>query len=308
MYDNHYIINDNRNHDGQGIILIHEHLFNLYPKGKKKENIEFSLNNLEKLNGTGVQYLVDLTPYADVNQYLDIIKRSPIKILCCIGFYCGKLVLNIDKQKSVQELYTDLKSQYVNGISKESLKPSVIKIATNTNIMKPYERRFAMAAIKLSNESGIPIAFHCPFNTFFHYNEMLQMGIDPNRLIICHFEKQYTRMSEDELFFYADKIVCTGSYLQLNDFGTKYRSPKAQSAFRLLKKLLDAGKEDKILLSSDCNWTWKKGEPKFNPGNLNMGYNYLFNYTIPFAQNIGIEEKTITKILTHNTREVLGLL
>lgn len=109
--------------------------------------------------------------------------------------------------------------------------------------MKPYERRFAMAAMKLSNESGIPIAFHCPsFNTFFHYNEMLQMGMDPNRLIICHFEKQYTRMSEDELFFYADKIVYSGSYLQLNDFGTKYHSPKAQSAFRLLKKLLDAGK------------------------------------------------------------------
>ena len=306
MYYGNCFTNGNKDQGDRKIILIHEHIFNLYPRGKKKESIEFTLKSLERLNEVGVEYIVDLTPYANVNQFLDIIKNTPIKILCCIGFYCGRFVSSDDKKKSVQELYNELRAKYTNGMGKEKIKPFILKIATNTNIMKPYEKRFAMAAIKLSNEYDIPIAFHCPFNTFFHYNELLQMGVNPKRLIICHFEKQYTRMSEDEFFTYADKIVCKGSYIQLNDFGTKYNSLKAQSIFGLLKKLIDARREDNILLSSDCSWTWKQGEPKFKSGNLNMGYNYLFDYTIPYAKKIGIEEKKINKILTYNARNVLG--
>lgn len=283
-----------------GTILIHEHVFNLYPAGKKKKNEEFTMGLLEQLVPYNVRCIVDLTPYANLNRYVEVIDSSPIPIICSVGFSYGSHISSKDKKKSIDELYEGIERAYLDGISKRKLQPRIIKLSTNTKEPKDYERRFAAAAITLSNKYSIPIAYHCPFNTYSNYCKLLDMGANPTKLMICHYENQYSRMAKDDYLSQAIEITSMGSYLQLNDFGSKESSKKSQCVVALFKNLLDNGFDKRILLSSDCNWTWRRGVPQLKSGNMNLGYRYLFEYTLPLLKRNGIDEHTIQLILNSN--------
>ncbi|CAK7046705.1 hypothetical protein [uncultured Tissierella sp.] len=298
-----------KNIKSKGYILVHEHLFNLYPYSKTEENTKYALKLLDKVSKYNIDYIVDLTPYASLNKYLDIIDNSPVEIICCIGFYCGRQVKASDKRKTVEELYQSLRNKYIKGISNRKIKPGIIKIATNSrNQLKDYECRFINAAIKLSNEFNLPIAFHCPNNTYDHFCELLKMGVNPRLLMICHYEKQYNKLSSEQFISEALTIANSGSFLQINDFGTVPKSKKTKAIMKFVESLIIEGYTKNILLSSDCNWKWKNGSPCLNQGNLNLGYNYLFEYTIPLLQSIGISARDITNILENNPRRLLNII
>lgn len=290
-----------------GVILLHEHVFNLYPFAEQAKNNAFTLDLLKQVSAYNVRYIVDLTPYADLNRYTEIIVSSPIPIKCCIGFSYGRHISSQDKKKSIDELYQDLEHAFLCGIGSQKLQPSIIKLSTNTKKPKDYELRFAAASIALSNKYVIPIAYHCPFHTYSNYCKLLELGIDPAKLMVCHYENQYTRMTKHDFLTQATQIVSMGSYLQFNDFGTKDSSQKAICAVDLLKHLLDHGFAENILLSSDCNWTWKNGVPKLKNGNKNLGYRYLFEYTLPLLKRNGIEDQVIQFILSSNPERFLNL-
>lgn len=295
------------NNEELGAILLHEHVFNLYPASKKAENNEFTLGLLNQLARYNVKYIVDLTPYANVNQYTEILDSSPIPIKCCIGFSYGKHVSDKDKKKTIEALYEEMERSFLCGIGKRKLQPSIIKLSTNTKEPKDYELRFASAAIRLSNKYSLPIAYHCPFNTYSNYCKLLDVGIDPTKLMICHYENQYLRMRKSDYLEQAVKIVSMGSYLQLNDFGTRESSQKSKYAVDLFKNLLDNGFEDNMILSSDCNWSWKKGIPQLKNGNKKLGYRYLFEYTLPLLKKNGIEDTVIQLILNSNPERFMNL-
>ena len=290
-----------------GVILIHEHVFNLYPSGKKTKNEEFTLDLLNQLATYNVGCIVDLTPYANLNIYIEIRDSSPIPIICSVGFSYGKHVSSKDKKKSVDELYQEIEYSYLHGVSKRKLQPRFIKLATNTKEMKDYERRFALASIALSNKYSIPIAYHCPFNTYSNFCELLEMGANPAKLMICHYENQYARMEKDDFLRQAIEITSIGSYLQLNDFGSNEASQKAKCIVGLLKHLLDNGFANRVLLSSDCNWTWKKGVPQLKRGNMMLGYRYLFEYTLPLLKRNGIDDDSVELILKSNPESFINL-
>lgn len=289
------------------IILLHEHVFNLYPPRKKQENKDFTLSLLEQLSSCNVRYIVDLTPYANLNKYSDIINGSPIPIICSIGFSYGKHVPAADKKKSTEAIYQDLERLYLYGIGRQKIRPGIIKLSTNTKEPKAYEHSFADAAIRLSNKYLLPIAYHCPFNTFDRYRELLEKGINPRRLMVCHYENQHSRMSKDEFLEQAVYIALQGSYLQFSDFGTKATSEKAKSTIDLLNYLVNYGLADKILLSSDCNWSWKNGLPKMKVGNMELGYRYLFDYTLPLLKKSGVPDEILESILKTNPKAYLGM-
>ena len=291
----------------QNSILMHEHIFNIYPPSKKRVNTEFTLELLNQLDAYKVKYIVDLTPYTNVDRYLDIVDASPLPIICCIGFLYGKYLTTRDKRISEDEIYTQMRQQYTIGLGKRKIQPCLIKIATNTNEIKDYERHFFSAAIKLSNEYDIPIAFHCPFNTFFNYIELLRIGINPTLLMICHYENQYKRVASQEFERQAKRIASNGAYIQLSDFGTKPNSPKSKSILSLFRYLTMSGYSSQLLLSSDCSWTWINGQPKLKSGNMNLGYKYLFEYTIPLLAENGIDQQVIANVLAKNSRLFLRI-
>ncbi len=288
------------NNKETGTVLLHEHVFNLYPSEEKIKNEAFTLELLEELVSYNVRYIVDLTPYADVSRYTEIIDSSPIPIKCCIGFSYGRHVSEKDKRKSVDTLYEEMEHAFLYGIGKRKLRPSIIKLSTNTKELKDYEWRFASAAICLSNKYSLPVAYHCPFNTYSNYCNLLDLGINPERLMICHYENQYSRMAKNAYLKQAVEIAAMGSYVQFNDFGTKAASQKSKDTVDLFKNLLDHGHKEKILLSSDCNWTWKKGVPQLKNGNMKLGYRYLFEYTLPLLRKNGIEDSVLNLILNSN--------
>lgn len=285
-----------------GIILIHEHVFNLYPKQCKEKSEKFTLEQLEKLKGRNIDYIVDLTPYANINNYSYVIDNSPIKIIFCLGYFTGKHVKKTDMNKSIDELYTGLRRKYIKGVGKQKITPQILKVATNTDAMKEYEKKFIQAAIRLSNEVTVPIAFHCPKNTYNHFKTLLSMGVNPHKLMICHYEKQYNQLEDKEFLNNALEMVSTGCYIQINDFGSSNNQVKTKKIIRLLKGIIENGFIDKILISSDCNWRWKDKRPKLCAGNMDLGYAYLFDYILPLLLKNNITDEELIKILTINTR------
>ena len=86
--DREYIVTDNSK------ILVHEHVFNLYHYSNRNLSIEYTLSLLENLASKGYDIIVDLTPYSKVWNYYEIIEKSPVNIISCVGFFTGKYLTN----------------------------------------------------------------------------------------------------------------------------------------------------------------------------------------------------------------------
>lgn len=113
--------------DIQGSILIHEHVFNLFPFRKKNKNYVYAIEKLHQAEEKGIEVIVDLTPYSKIYNYYDLIDSTNLKIVSCTGFYTGKYILpkykNCSESFLVDKMIKDIKF----GVGKRKLKASIIK-------------------------------------------------------------------------------------------------------------------------------------------------------------------------------------
>ena len=90
--------------ENMGITLMHEHVFNLYPYYKEKENTEFVKKQIERLRQFNVKTIVDLTPYARIGSYKNLISQCDINLICSMGFFLDKYVPASYRNMSVSDL------------------------------------------------------------------------------------------------------------------------------------------------------------------------------------------------------------
>lgn len=265
--------------DIQGSILIHEHVFNLFPFRKKNKNYVYAIEKLHQAEEKGIEVIVDLTPYSKIYNYYDLIDSTNLKIVSCTGFYTGKYILpkykNCSESFLVDKMIKDIKF----GVGKRKLKASIIKMATNSINLKEYEKKIFNAAIYVSNLFQIPVVLHAPKNTRKHFDYLINNGMDPKRLLISHLEKEislegFKKFQEDSLYIFEHN-----GNIQISEF---YRKQKTYiNLLWFVKNTLQSKYKYNLFLSSDFNWRWTKQEiiPKKNDG-IEASYTYIFDSLI----------------------------
>jgi len=292
-----------------GLTLVHEHIFNKFPINRQEESLSFTKKELEKLQKYGVETIIDLTPYTNLNIYEEIINSSPVQIICCIGFYLPKYIKASDKSLSQELLITQLSKKIEKGIGKLKIKPGILKIAGNHNILTSLEEKIYSVIGSLQNKYSLPIASHSPKGSYEQFNVLVKNGANPKKIFFAHLDQGFLgkKFNLVDRQREIDFLLKQGSFIQFSEFGntTEFKTQRLLIMKKILLDICNKGFINQILISSDSNWRWKRGKiclkNSYKRGIPNS-FEYTFKIIIPYLRSIGFKENQIDEILIENPR------
>lgn len=268
-------------------ILVHEHIFNRYPFRQQRKMEEYVLCELDHAYKQGISVICDLTAYTKPYNYYNIIERSPVNIVSCLGFYTPRYVPAQLRNQDLKAILRSYSKIIENGIGTRKIKPGILKIAAQSQELTPVEHKFFKVIAQLSREYNLPVALHAPKGALTHSCSLISEGVRPNKLFVAHTETNISKESAYQKQLYnAIKILELGAYVQLADFGCTLSSKKRCAGKLFVKELIEQGFIHQILLSADSCWRWKNGEFVVKEYNLGDGkhYTYTKDFSLPLLQ------------------------
>ncbi|MBC7813955.1 MAG: phosphotriesterase, partial [Burkholderiales bacterium] len=160
--------------DTLGYTLIHEHLCvdwgDLLGRPKyidfdREEMIQRMVSKLEEAASYGVQAMVDCTPIGTgryVDLFLDVARRSSVKIICSTGFFHETWApMHIFAKLMDIDQMADLFVREINeGMGDTLVKAGIIKCATGEGKITPKEEEVLRAAARAHKRTDCPIITH----------------------------------------------------------------------------------------------------------------------------------------------------
>jgi predicted metal-dependent phosphotriesterase family hydrolase len=241
-----------------GRVLIHEHVCNLFPRNFKEKNKLFAIEKLNEAKKLGIDTIVDLTAYANIDASADIIKESPLRIILCTGFYTAKFIEKQYRKCDIYALIQKMEYDIKAGTTKDKFKAAVIKIATNNLVLTSLERRIFNAASSLSKQENIPIIVHAPRGGINHFEYLVSLGVAPSNLLFAHLENGITANGISWFIESAKKILTRGGNIQIGYFPTNSTIEKAMFVF--IADILHSPYKKQIFVSSDFNWQYRSNQ------------------------------------------------
>lgn len=300
-------VNGDVNTENMGITLMHEHVFNLYPYYKEKENTEYVKKQIEKLTAFNVGTIVDLTPYAKIGSYKNFISQCNINIICAMGFFLDKYVPASYKNASVSELVENLSKKVEVGIGENKYKPGIIKIAASNSKLSDQQMKFFEAAAVLQRKYKIPIATHSPFGGLEHLNILLQMGAIPEHLYLSHLENEINDKNFDSKIHDIETVMGRHANIVITNFGANDRGSRYKSSIKLMEYLKESNYLSQTLISADSNWRWKGNVLKLRDSHFNGAektYSYVFDFIIPALKKVCFSDHDINQMLISNPKRI----
>ncbi|MAE95525.1 MAG: phosphotriesterase-related protein [Deltaproteobacteria bacterium] len=303
--------------EDMGRTLMHEHLLVGYPgwesdtvnPGPSRDEMRAVCGDrIAEIRDHGVTTMLDPCPAdlgRDVEFMAEMAARTGFQIICATGLYKqsegGAPYWHFRSNfGSVIEPMAELfEKELTEGIGETGIRAGIIKVATGTREITPYERDILTAAAKASVATGAPITTHTDQGTLGDAQQQLlsENGVPPHRIIVGH---SCGTADHD----YHMKIVRGGSYLGFDRFGLEMLQPDSER-IRALLALLRAGATGHVVVSHDSVWCWR-GQPfpkeiyaqvaeLWNPS-------HFFERVIPALQEGGASEEQIERLLVANPR------
>ncbi|RMD83112.1 MAG: phosphotriesterase-related protein [Candidatus Dadabacteria bacterium] len=304
--------------DELGRTLMHEHLQiawpgwesdTLRPGPAREEILAVAVDRIQEMQDHGVRTMIDPCPNdlgRDVELMAEAAARTGLQIICATGLYkedqggapYWKFRAGFGATpESIAELFIH---ELTVGIGSTGIKAGIIKVATATPAITEYERSILVAAAIASRETGAPITTHTDEGKLGDEQQKIltENGVPPHRIIIGH-----SCGSAD--FDYHMRIARGGSYLGFDRFGIVIFQPD-EVRVSSLKKLLDAGAGDRVVVSHDSVWCWR-GEPLPDPGPFEAMLaewtpTHFFARIVPKLREAGASDEQIERLVVDNPR------
>lgn len=293
--------------ENMGVTLMHEHVFNLYPFYKEKENMEFVNKQIEKVKFYNVNTIVDLTPYAKFGTYKNFINECDINIICPIGFYLDKYIPKTYKNASVSELVEKLSKRIECGIGKYKYKPGIIKLAANNPNLNNQQIKFFEVAAILQKKYHIPVATHSPKGGLQHLIYLTQLGALSEHIYLSHIENEINSQNYETKLQDIEMIMDMGGNIVVTNFGTNKNGSRCKNTVKLMDYLKSKNHLSQTLISTDSNWRWKGNNLKLRDSHLHGAektYSYVFEYIIPALKTVNYDEKDIKRMMIENPKGI----
>ena len=168
-------------------------------------------------------------------------------------------------------------------------KPAAIKIGTGYNNILPSELKMIKAAGRAHRQSNLPILTHTTLGTMgLDQVKLLEKaGVDPSRVALSHLDQNLD-------FYYLNQIASTGAYIEF-DGPSKVKYAPDSARVEMLRRLCEAGHEDRLLISGDMGrqsyLTSYGGGP---------GFGFLLNRFAPRLLAEGFSQGLVDKFFIHN--------
>jgi phosphotriesterase-related protein len=249
-----------------GKTLMHEHLTagfpgwetdTLAPGPDRRDLIALCVDQVEALKAAGFRSMVDPCPNdlgRDVDLMGEVAARTGFNIIAATGFYTDKLggnaywrtIASFDPEGCVERMAEVMIRELEDG-GPGGLKPGIIKLATGTGRITPYEEVVFKAGARAALATGAPITTHTDAVLGDAQLALLQsQGVPAHRIIIGH-----CCGSRDH--GYHMHLAGEGAYVGFDRFGVEGICPDAERTASLLQ-LLGAGVEQHMIISQDSVW------------------------------------------------------
>lgn len=253
--------------DQLGRTLMHEHFLFGYCgfQGdatlggfQEEEYLNACLKAVEDARAYGIETIVDATTN-ECGRNVRFLKRvadlTGIRIICSTGYYfeaeSSFAYWNFRRGFADvgQEIYEMMLTEVTQGIEGTGIKAGVIKLASSYQKITPMEEIFFKAAARVQKETGVAIITHTQRGTMGPQQAdlLIANGADPRKIAIGH-------MCGNTDISYHEEVLKRGVYVNLDRFGLQgelFRTPTDDERMDLIKKLVDKGYGDRILLGHD---------------------------------------------------------
>jgi len=227
-----------------------------------------------------------------------------INVIMGSGYYIYRSHPPDMSEKTVEEIADEIVTDVTKGVGDTGIKAGIIGEIGIDDIEKyPNEEKSLRAAALAQKETGAPLTVHPPIERQCErIIEILEEeGADLNRVIMCHAD-----MYLDESLEYTLMIADAGIYIGYDCFGLEGSwpimdlfEPTDTQRVNAIKKLIDNGHLDKVLVSQDvCN----KIQATAYGG---IGRTHILKNCLPLFRQAGISGEEINAILVDNPKRVL---
>lgn len=269
------------------------------------EGIDDAVAEMEYFKQYGGQTVVDVTLDEigrDPLALRQVSERSGVNIILGCGHYYHKAHFPYVKDATVEQLAKEMINDITVGIGDTGIKAGVIGEIGTSEVISPDEMKVLTAAGVAGKETGKAIHIHTDLYTENGYEIVKVLtgeGVSPDKICIDHID---VLLRPD----YIRGLLDMGVYVEFDDFGKEfYVSKDSRFAYDLeriylLKKLIDEGYGDRILVCNDiCLKTmWKKYG--------GSGYAHILRTVKDMAVENGIDVDVYQKILTDNVKNFLS--
>ena len=283
-----------------GATLFHEHV-------RAGGDVDLLVAELNAARFDGLGCIVDAatgrrTPdeVRDLNRVAD---RSDVHVVMAGGYFedigfaiYPVRVAAMSEDALVDELVADARAQRWGAFG---------EIASSLE-MRPDERKVHRAVARAHLQTGLPIFTHtphesCPSCAMEQMDVIERQGVDLSHVVIGHMA---TIKPEHDPFGTHQTVARRGAFIGLDTLGHEMGRSEipATDKVRMVQRLLDAGLEDHILLSSD------QGNRRQFKANWGHGYASVLMQFVPKLRYAGVPETAINKILVDNPRRFLAFV
>ena len=259
-----------------------------------KEVLEF-----RKHGGGTIVEVTNIGIKRDASALRRVAKATGLNIVMGSGYYQRVYHPEDMDDRSVDELTDEIVADVVVGVADTGIRSGIIgEIGVNGGPLRPDEVKSIQAAARASRLTGAAISFHrggAGAERRETLNIVGEEGVDLDRVILGH---------SDEIvgdFDLMIELLERGVYVQFDLLGREGSLTESETSqvAKAIPELLDAGFEDRILLSHDVCW---KVHLKHYGGH---GYSFILEKFIPHLHENGVTPAQTEKLMVENPARIL---
>jgi phosphotriesterase-related protein len=251
----------------------------------------------------GVRTIIDVTTLdlgRDVAMMQEVSRRTGVHVIGCTGNHLA--IPRIFWGAPVDKVAALFIKEIEEGIEDSGVKAGIIKVASDRGGITPPQEVVLRAAARAHLQTGAPISTHTwsPDRVGEQQIRILdEEGVDLNRVYIGH-------SNDDTDVDYLIGMLRQGVWIGLDRYpGGRNNTPNWEQRTEVVKKLIDAGYVDRIMLSHDYmvpkNQPTSEGQEDRRRANPE-GYTFISRNVLPRLKEIGATDDDINKIMVDNPR------
>lgn len=288
-------------------------IFNMHKHQSNTENQDenLSIKELKYFKDAGGGTIVDVTTPGigrDVNALARISKATGLNIVASTALYIEGTWPEKFRTMTQQQITDFMLDEIKNGIEETGIRPGYIGEVGMSDDWTKDEVKSLRASGDACIETGLSMTVHQPI--FKTYGERVldvleEQGVDLDKVVLSHCDGTIPN------YDYHVSLLERGCRLQFDEFMmefpvtygpyVKHWLPRDIDRIRHIKRLCDAGYEDRITLSYDMG-AFKTLYKTYGGG----GYAHIFENLWDFFLFEGVTEAQLNKILVENPKAILA--
>ena len=284
-----------------------------YDNAACKDNLvlddeEIAARELNMFKEFGGKTVVEATPQGlspNPSALCDLSKRVGLNIIAGCGYYVARSHPPDMPKLSIDKLAGQLIREIQVGFEGIDVKAGIIGEIGTSYPLAENETKVLRAAARAQTSTGVAIYVHMPYRGKLALKviDLLESeGVDAARIIIGHVDD-----IEDMTFEYHKAVAERGVYLGFDCFGHEEYveadnlvRPRDTERIAALKKLIDVGFVDNLLLSQDV---YLKADLRTFGG---YGYDHIQRTIIPMLNRISVSDAEINRMMVDNPARILA--